>query len=72
MQQTRTVREDSHFVIRVSSVNYMQVLSALQAGGSFWYPLNGCYQVVDDLTPAGRLGSLLRTSPVTGTPMLTM
>ena len=43
-------QEDSHFVIRVSSVNYMQVLSALQAGGSFWYPLNGCYQVVDDLT----------------------
>lgn len=43
-------QEDSHFVIRVSSVNYMQVLSAMQAGGSFWYPLNGCYQVVDDLT----------------------
>lgn len=43
-------QEDSHFVIRVSSVNYMQVLSALQAGGSFWYPLNGCYQLTDDLT----------------------
>ena len=43
-------QEDSHFVIRVSSVNYQEVLSALQNGGNFWYPLNGCYQVVDDLT----------------------
>ena len=43
-------QEDSHFVIRVSSVNYQEVLSALQSGGNFWYPLNGCYQVVDDLT----------------------
>ena len=43
-------QEDVHFVIRVSSVNAQQVLSALQAGGTFWYPLNGCYQLTDDLT----------------------
>lgn len=43
-------QEDVHFVIRVNSVNYREVLSALQQGGTFWYPLNGCYQVTDDLT----------------------
>ena len=43
-------QEDVHFVIRVSSVNAQQVLAALQAGGTFWYPLNGCYQLTDDLT----------------------
>ena len=43
-------QEDVRFVTRVTSVNYMQVLTALQNGGNFWYPLNGCYQVVDDLT----------------------
>lgn len=43
-------QEDVHFVIRVSSVNAQQVLSALQNGGTFWYPLNGCYQLTDDLT----------------------
>lgn len=43
-------QEDVHFVIRVSSVNAQQVLAALQNGGTFWYPLNGCYQLTDDLT----------------------
>lgn len=39
----------SHFVIRISSANKDAVLNALRNGGSYWYPLNGCYQLTEDL-----------------------
>lgn len=35
---------------RINSANADAVLSALQAGGSYWYPIDGCYQLTEDLT----------------------
>lgn len=47
-------QETSHFVRRVSNANLSEVLTALQNGGSYWYPLDGCYQLTEDITlPAG-------------------
>ena len=43
-------QETVHFVRRINSANAEAVLSALQAGGSYWYPIDGCYQLVEDLT----------------------
>ena len=44
----------SHFVRRVSSANVNEVLTALQNGGSYWYPIDGCYQLTEDITlPSG-------------------
>jgi len=43
-------RQTSHFVIRVNSANKDKILSALQSGGTFWYPLDGCYMLTEDLT----------------------
>lgn len=43
-------QENSHFVRRISSANADEVLTALQNGGSYWYPLDGCYMLVEDIT----------------------
>lgn len=43
-------QETVHFVRRINSANADAVLSALQAGGSYWYPIDGCYQLTEDLT----------------------
>lgn len=43
-------QENSHFVRRISSANAGEVLTALQNGGSYWYPLDGCYMLVEDIT----------------------
>lgn len=43
-------QETVHFVRRINSANAEAVLSALQAGGSYWYPIDGCYQLTEDLT----------------------
>lgn len=43
-------QETAHFVHRVNSSNAQQVLTALQKGGSYWYPLNDCYILTEDIT----------------------
>lgn len=39
-----------HYVKRINSANADEVLSALQAGGTYWYPIDGCYMLTDDIT----------------------
>ena len=41
--------ELSHFVHRINSTNAKTILDALQDGGSFWYPLDDCYMLTEDL-----------------------
>ena len=43
-------QETVHFVIRINSANANTILTALRNGGTYWYPLNGCYQLTDDIT----------------------
>lgn len=40
----------SHFVRRVSGANFDEVTSALRNGGNYWYPIDGCYQLTEDVT----------------------
>ena len=40
---------DVHFVHRINSANYEEILTALQNGGSYWYSLNDCYLLTEDL-----------------------
>lgn len=42
-------QQTSHFVRRVSAANSDAVLTALQNGGSYWYPIDGCYQLTEDI-----------------------
>lgn len=39
-----------HFVRRINSANAETVLKALQEGGSYWYPIDGCYELSENLT----------------------
>lgn len=39
----------THFVHRVNNANAKKIITALQNGGSFWYPLNDCYELMEDL-----------------------
>ena len=39
-----------HFVRRISSTNFKAVTDALRNGGSYWYPLDGCYMLTEDIT----------------------
>lgn len=39
----------THFVHRVTSANAKTILTALMNGGSFWYPIDDCYLLTDDL-----------------------
>ena len=39
-----------HFVHRVSSANAEQILSILRNGGNYWYSLDDCYMLIDDIT----------------------
>lgn len=43
-------QQTSHFVRRISAANSDAVLTALQNGGSYWYPLDGCYMLTEDIT----------------------
>lgn len=43
-------QQTSHFVQRVSAANANTVLTALQNGGNYWYPIDGCYQLTEDIT----------------------
>ncbi len=43
-------QENAHFVRRINSANANEVLTALQNGGTYWYPLDGCYQLTEDIT----------------------
>ena len=43
-------QETVHFVHRVNSANADQILKALQSGGTYWYPLNDCYMLTDNIT----------------------
>lgn len=46
----------SHFVHRVTSANAKTILTALMQGGSFWYPLDDCYLLTDDLNLKAMFG----------------
>ena len=39
-----------HFVHRVSSANAEQILNILRNGGNYWYSLDDCYMLIDDIT----------------------
>lgn len=39
----------SHFVHRVNSTNVTAILSALAAGGTYWYPIDDCYMLTEDI-----------------------
>lgn len=43
-------QQTSHFVRRISAANADAVLTALQNGGSYWYPIDGCYMLTEDIT----------------------
>lgn len=43
-------QQTSHFVRRISAANFDTVLTALQNGGNYWYPIDGCYQLTEDIT----------------------
>ena len=43
-------QETVHFVRRISSTNFKAVTDALRSGGSYWYPLDGCYMLTEDVT----------------------
>ena len=43
-------QQTSHFVRRVSGANANEVLTALSNGGSYWYPIDGCYMLTEDIT----------------------
>lgn len=42
-------QSDVHFVHRINSANAGEILTALQNGGSYWYSLNDCYLLTEDL-----------------------
>lgn len=42
-------QQTSHFVRRVSAANFDEVTEALRNGGSYWYPIDGCYQLTEDV-----------------------
>lgn len=42
-------QQTSHFVRRISAANADAVLTALQNGGSYWYPIDGCYMLTEDI-----------------------
>lgn len=48
-QSEQDGEEMSHFVHRINSTNAKTILDALQNGGSFWYPLDDCYMLTEDL-----------------------
>lgn len=39
----------THFVHRVNAANAKKILTALANGGSYWYPLSDCYELMEDL-----------------------
>lgn len=43
-------QQTAHFVRRVNSANAEDILTALQNGGNYWYPLDGCYMLTEDIT----------------------
>ena len=43
-------QETVHFVQRINSTNFKAVTDALRSGGSYWYPLDGCYMLTEDIT----------------------
>lgn len=42
-------QEMTHFVHRVNAANAKKILTALANGGSYWYPLSDCYELMEDL-----------------------
>lgn len=46
----------AHFVHRVTSANAKTILTALMQGGSFWYPLDDCYLLTDDINLQAMFG----------------
>lgn len=43
-------QSDTHFVRRINSANKDKVLDALKNGGNFWYRLDGCYMLTENIT----------------------
>ena len=39
-----------HFVHRINSANADEILTALSNGGNYWYGLDDCYMLTDDIT----------------------
>ena len=46
----------AHFVHRVTSANAKTILTALMQGGNFWYPLDDCYLLTDDINLQAMFG----------------
>lgn len=42
-------QQTAHFVHRINSVNAKQILSILQSGGNYWYSLDDCYMLTEDI-----------------------
>lgn len=42
--------EAVHFVHRINSANAEEILTVLSEGGNYWYSLDDCYMLVDDIT----------------------
>lgn len=40
----------SHFVFRVNNNNFKTITDALRDGGSYWYPIDGCYMLTENIT----------------------
>lgn len=56
-QSSQNGHQATHFVHRINKTNATTILNALKDGGSYWYPINDCYVLVDDLTlPEGWSG----------------
>ena len=43
-------QQTAHFVYRVNSANFKTVTDALRSGGTYWYPIDGCYMLTENIT----------------------
>lgn len=43
-------QQTSHFVYRVNSTNFKTITDALRSGGNYWYPIDGCYMLTENIT----------------------
>lgn len=41
--------QTGHFVHRINSTNVTAILGALAAGGTYWYPIDDCYMLTEDI-----------------------
>lgn len=43
-------QQTAHFVHRISDANSKQIFDILRNGGNYWYSLNDCYMLIEDIT----------------------